>query len=39
METKKKLPVGIEKFSEFFTDDFYYVDLPNCQKHSASEVY
>jgi hypothetical protein len=22
----KKLPVGIENFSEFFTDDFYYVD-------------
>jgi hypothetical protein len=22
----KKLPVGIEKFSEFFTEDFYYVD-------------
>jgi hypothetical protein len=26
VETKKKLPVGIEKFSDFFTDDFYYVD-------------
>jgi hypothetical protein len=24
--TLKKLPIGIENFSEFFTDDFYYVD-------------
>ena len=23
---KKKLPVGIENFREFFTEDFYYVD-------------
>ena len=23
---RKKLPVGIENFEEFFTDDFYYVD-------------
>jgi hypothetical protein len=24
--TQKKLPIGIENFSEFFTDDYYYVD-------------
>lgn len=23
---RKKLPVGIENFEEFFTEDFYYVD-------------
>ena len=23
---KKKLPIGIENFSEFFSEDFYYVD-------------
>ena len=23
---KKKLPVGIEDFEEFVTEDFYYVD-------------
>lgn len=26
MEKKKKLPVGIENFREFLTNDFYYVD-------------
>ena len=25
-KVKKKLPVGIENFREFFTEDFYYVD-------------
>jgi hypothetical protein len=24
--TQKKLPIGIENFREFFTDDYYYVD-------------
>lgn len=26
MEIKKKLPVGIEFFEEFMTENFYYVD-------------
>ena len=26
MEKRKKLPIGVENFSEFHTDDFYYVD-------------
>ena len=26
MSNRKKVPVGIERFDEFFTDDFYYVD-------------
>ena len=25
-KVKKKLPIGIENFSEFFSEDFYYVD-------------
>ena len=23
---RKKLPIGIENFEEFFSEDFYYVD-------------
>ena len=26
METRKKLPIGIEYFKDFKRDDFYYVD-------------
>ena len=26
MGTRKKLPVGIENFREFSSEDFYYVD-------------
>ena len=26
MEKRKKLPMGIENFSEFIDSDFYYVD-------------
>ena len=25
-KVRKKLPIGIENFEEFFTEDFYYVD-------------
>ena len=32
MDNRKKLPVGIEDFSELMEQDFYYVDKTNLIK-------
>ena len=36
-KVRKKLPIGIENFEEFFTEDFYYVDKTQQRRNRLGD--